>query len=365
MNLVEAALKTEEQTQIWRVNRRGFLALAGTGLLTVGGLAFYTPEKPAVPNKTDKVIYPGWIEGKIKSPFIRLNEGHFHWMREAIHVHPLLFDSTCDFFAYLGENLEAGRRLELGDMLSRSIGITAQRLKEVDSSKFDPKANPNLELVHAGLFPFAAALNTWFSADDLRKFGVPLKDSPHPVAEYFWGRNGLGARVLPGLFGVDDGFPGGEITEYSEPSQTGQDRTVHFAQHLLITFAYLYSKHYDLGEHQSIPSILRVPIAIAGGNSPSKEARIFSNWVGRFYEFSVLLRPESWPVPGIRKLSEIPDGPFDEMVEADYKGNRLGALTAVALWNRVLSGESIGPVLQELNDERFHHFETEPHLNSL
>lgn len=369
MSLAEAAPKTREQTQVRRVDRRGFLALAGSSLLAAGGLAAYTPEKPPVSQKLEKPtiseIFPGWIEKKIKSPFIRLDKGHFHWLKEAVFNNPLLLDSTRDFFSYLNENLQAGHRLGLGEMLSQAIALSRKRLNTIKSSNFDVRVNPDLEAVYAGAITFAASLNPWFSAGDLRKFGVPLRDSPYPVPEYFWGQDGLGARVLPGLFGVENGFPEGEVTEYSEPSQTGQDRTVHFAQHLLITFTYLYSRHHNLGEHQSIPSILRIPIAFRGENSPIKEAQIFSYWAGRLYEFSALGRSESWPIPGIRNQGQIPDGPFDLMVEADYKGNRLGALAAVALWVRILNGQSIDPVLQELNDPRFSRFETEPRLDSL
>ncbi len=306
-------------------------------------------------------VFPGWIEKPLESPFIQPNKGHFYWMREAIFSNSILFDLTAENFAYFNQALKEEKRLKLGDTLKHSINRAAQRLSELDPSTIDPRTNFSLEAVHAGLFSFTAVFTPWFSPDELRKLGVPI-DNYKSVANYYWDRDGVATSVFPKLFGVDRPDLDEQLIKNGHaPRFGGQDRATHFANHLFIAFMYQYLKENQVPDYQTMPNILRWGARIAGRGSTPNEAKAFSEIIGRIYELTYLKHPESWPLP-FKSRESIEDGPHDIMAEADYKGNRLGAETAIRLWRRAFKNESLEPIFEELNDDKFSLLETEPKL---
>lgn len=336
--------------------RREFGLLAGaSGLGFVGGVNFLrTTERVPLLKEEDKTIFPGWIEANTSQKFIQQDKGHFYFLREAILNNPLLMELTQDYFQYFNSNLSQGKRLDLGEALSQAIESSHKKLTVMEKQKISSKSDLVLESVHAGLFVFAVGfVGQWWEASDLNKFGVSLEGYKN-AADYLNGTNGLLTNVYPNLF-VKEGF---------KRENDGPDRAVHFAQHLLITFEYLYSKGFKLGLDESLPNLLKFLVFASSDKSLDDQARSFSKWVGIAWEYSTLSDLNNWPV--ISKKNDITEGPFDPMVEADYKANQLGAEAAVMLFNilkKEASIEQIISVVKGLNDKRFYGFETEPAIN--
>lgn len=318
------------------------------------------PEKGAVNKGEEGVFSPGWIESRIEAPFIGL-DGHFSFLKEAVLSNPQIRETTQRFFWYLRTNLYQQRRIALGDALSSAIDIGHQIFGFRRLPDIDPRTNLSIESVHAGVYLLAAGFFPHFTPQELGMLGVKLpKDQT--VHDFFWGDKGLGTVTFPKLFGVE----GKEDLDRKianlgyAPRYSGQDRATHFASHLLISFIHLYSRHFDLPWHKGI---LQSLVSFFGGGRAENEARLLSEIIGRVYEVSNLSDFKNLPLPG-RDNQDINQGPFEDMVEADYKGNRFGANAAIAIWQRLLQGESIKPVLEELSDEKFSRFETSPTVNS-
>lgn len=329
----------------------GVLAAGATG--TAVGLI--TPGRRAV-RKEGFELYPGWIEANTEARFIDpKNGGHFPFLRGAITNNPRLSELTRGYYAYLSGNLAGEQRINLGDALNFAIISADKRLKDIDPAKIKPRTNPLLESLHAGLFVFAAGFMPWFNTADLKKIGVDLRG--YRNSESFF--SAFETNIYPRLFTRED------LKEDPTKFESGPDRTVHLAQHLLLAFEYLYSKHFNLGIEKSVPFGLQIyTFLMSLGNSTVAEAKAFSQGAGLGWEYYSLRNISNWPIFG-RKIDDIREGPFDKMVEADYKANRLGALTGVDLFNLGITGEpfeKITSFTKGLNNPRFLRFETKPEL---
>lgn len=361
----------------WRLletpmTRKQFLVLGGLATLALlGGLQWGTSIDDGVQAEeiSNFTIYPGWLENNTRAPFIDSNlenKGHFNWMRETIFTSPLLMDLTTDYFKYLNQALEKKQRLRLGDMVGHAYSSARNKIKEKYGESTDPRTSLNLEAMHVGLFAFTAAATAWFNEGDIKAFGVDLKGKK--VVEYYWDENGLGRVVFPTLF-VNYEHDISEKLSNKEglPDRVnGQDRTLHFANHLLLIFNYLYSDYFNLKTHKRMPTLLKTVVNWCGGNSVYDRGRVLSWLAGRAYELKALLDPESWPFPFVRGREDIPDGPFDFRVENDFEGNELGAETAIALIKALTGTENdtqINKILEELNNPKFLDGGTEPKLS--
>jgi len=345
--------------------RTAALALLATGVLgepAVNAL-LYTPGKQPVPKESgDFTLYPGWMETNITSPLIQADQGHFAWLREAVFANPLVQGLTKVFFNYLEGQRDNNRRLTMGEALSHTIGQAAQSLDQIARDKISPQTNMSLETVHLGVTVLAAGFITWFNPAQLKTLGISLTGF-RSVSDYFWNRKkGLGTIVFPRLFGLDESQLGSmpNIGDEEEPRFTGEDRSLHFSQHLLLGIEYFYSRFFHLGEHDSIPFVLKLLMSF--GQTEADRARILSDKTGYFYELSSLRNRKNWPIPFVRWSNVIGEGIFDSMVKADYKGNRLGVETAIELWHRTASGLSIAPVMDELTNPKFTNIRTSPAL---
>lgn len=364
-----------------RISRKEGLIGAGLlGLTAVFGRdwALHTPER----NRTEDLlqqsfdIFPGWLEkgtGKFIDPD-PANKGHAHWFSETLFATPSLVEISARFIKYLEKCRAVQRRLAPGEVLDRVYEMT----EDLEHSELliSKKTTSPLERMHAALYGLVAGHNPWFKEEEIQKLGVNLQGKS--ASTYYWQEDGVGTVVSPFLFGVpDNGRDKALLATGYSPRYRGQDRFVHFAHHLLLTFIYLYSRHFNLQEHLLIPRFLKAAISLKGG-SLENQARTFSDLIGKLYEISNILpfmaisgEPrvnfdnfQNWPVPFVRGIDDIEEGMFDTMVEADYKANRLGAETAIVLFRRLLRQQSLTPVIDELNDGKFAHLETEPILDS-
>lgn len=335
----------------------------------------YTPEKPKSnsPESSSFSLFPGSIEKKIDGPFMnaspgqkngRENGGHGPWMLEAVTKNPLLLSLTKDFVQYAYDELSRGRRLKLGTALAYSIGGARAALTKLDKSQISPRTNLDIEVIHHGIFPVAILATPWFNKQDLELFGFPknVLEENRFLKNIYWDEQRIGRDGFPRLFGNGITDPPGKA-----PHNSGEDRMMHFVNHLLITFVYRYSSHYGLHEHTTIPLGLRALILkgrlLGNFRSHEDEALFFSEKVGGAYELSNLKDTKNWPI--INPVEQISEGPFDPMAESDYKANRLGEITAIALFLRAFNYRSLDPVFEELNDPKFADFRTLPHLQSL
>lgn len=343
-----------------RLDRRDFLK-TGMEVMGIGALvsilgvdlAFKTSDRWPILREAGKEIYPGWIEAGITSPFIQRDKGHFYWLKEAVFTNPALTDLTRDYYNYLLINQKEKKRLNLGDALSYGVGSAYRKLKDIDKSKVSTKTSTKFEALHAGIVVFAVGFMTWFKKSDLIRLGVPL-DGYKDLFDFYQGKNGIARNVYPQLFvkrGQKEQALGKELN-------TGQDRAVHFAQHLLLVFEYLYSKRFNLNEHEQMPFLLEKILWLF--SKSEDKARALSYIVGKSYEYAALLSPDNWLYPG-RDQEDIVEGPFDPMVDEDYKANKLGSETGIAL----IDANSVDKVIQifhELNSDSYHDFNTEPVL---
>lgn len=235
---------------IWnlKMTRGSFIGLSV--IAAVGPYALETPHKKTVQKEIDKDFYPGWIEADIQSPFIQKEKGHFYWLREAVLVNPALTTLTKDYFSYLEKNRKAGTRLSLGTAVAFSMDNAQKLLGDAAKSRIDPRTNVSLESIHLGAIAFAAGFMPWFDESDLARIGVKI-DSDKSAVDYFESKDGLQTVTYPKLFAT------GEERLNTDNPEGGQDRAAHFAQHLLLTFEYLYSGKYHLAEHDTMPNFLR------------------------------------------------------------------------------------------------------------
>ncbi|MDP3988092.1 MAG: hypothetical protein Q8P80_03015 [Candidatus Levybacteria bacterium] len=330
-----------------KADRRGFLKGAGKAGLTIAGSAlipavglgsiFYIPEKSPIALEEGKEIFPGWIEKGISKPFIQKEKGHFPWLSEAVFNNPILYEGTRDFMSFLNENKKQGKRLSLTEALLYPIEKMNQRFSNFDKSKISNKINPEDESLRVAIFVFAAGFMPWFSEAELENFGVNLagyKDKD----DYFVGQKGVERNVFPKLF---KDLQSGRVIN-------GQDRAVHFAQHLLIVFEYLYSNYAGLKEHELMPPLLKVSIDLTSDGTLPGKAMALSGLLGLGWEYLSLLDAKNLP---IFASAEIEEGPFDAQVSADYKANRLGARTAIAFFGAGTNEESRKVLFAELNKE--------------
>lgn len=344
------------------IGRRELLGNAvkgGVVLLTAGAtgtaVGLFTPER-----RTGKEegfdLYHGCFEDRTGAKFIDPNNrGHFPFLREAILNNPRLSDLTKDYYTYLEDNLRRKQRISLGDAFNFAVTSADKKLKDIDPAKIKPGTNPLLESLHAGLFAFAAGFMPWFSTADLKQIGVNLKSYEHSSTFF----QALGEYVYPRLFTRED------IKEDPTDLESGQDRSIHFAQHQLLTFEYLYSKRFELGLEKSVPLVLQSYVFLMSlGSSTAMEAKAFSQGIGLGWEYFGLRNIENWPIFG-RKIEDIREGPFEAMVGADYKGNELGASEGINLFYLAIAGEPLEAItssIEKLNDPKFHRFETNPEL---
>lgn len=354
------------------MTRKQFLALGSLGVLVLlGGLRWGTSiddDGVQVDELSNFTIHPGWLEKDTRAPFIDSNlenKGHFKWMRETIFTSPLLMDLTMDYFKYLDQALEKKQRLRLGDMIEYAYSSACNKIEEKYGKDIVSRTSLNLEAMRTGLFAFTATVTPWFSEDDMKAFGVDLKGKK--VVDYYWDGNGLGRVVFPSLF-VNHEHDISEKLSNKEglPDRVnGQDRTLHFANHLLLIFNYLYSNYFNLKTHKRMPTLLKLIVNWCGSDSAYDRGRVLSWLAGRAYELKALLDLESWPLPFIRGREDISDGPFDFRVGNDLEGNELGAETAIAFIKTLISkedGSQVNKILEELNNQKFQDGGTEPKL---
>lgn len=334
-------------------------APGGVGVAVVKTLLF-TPDRPEIKEDENYDFNPGWIEARTKAKFIDPdNDGHLPFLREAVINNPVLKDLTKEYFGYFNENLEKKQRIGLGDALYKAVEMTHEKLKNTDPSKINPKTNLILESMHAGLFVFAAGFMPWFSTDNLKEIGVNM-GAYNTSFDYF---SALWKDVYPKLFAKK------EIEKDPTNLETGQDRAVHFAQHLLLTYEFLYSRRFNLNIETSVPFLLKgYDFVMSEGNYLTedyrlrKEAPIFSQGLGLGWEYSNLFDGKNWPFFG-PTIDEIREGPWDLSVDADYKGNGAGASAGADLFHRSVTGESLDiiiSVMKRFNDKRYYYFEAKP-----
>lgn len=343
------------------VSRRVFLLTGIAGLTagtTAAGLSYPENQPPLESNGYG--IFPGWIENNVGEKFIQAQDGHFRWFREAVFQNPVVLETTKKFISHLMDNWQSRKRVELGTSLAFALTLAEKEIRESRLS-FNSNSNYQLEALHVATLVFAAGFTGgWFTKEELRKLGFTIDDKTG-LGEYFWDKErGVGTVVFPKLFGIDREEPVAEDGKTKKVHFGGQDRTIHFAHHLLTSFVYMYSKYYGLSLHKSMPGIIRAITSAVKNDSTQSDTIVLSEVLGRVYEFMRIFHPDNLPFG--KNGDEITDGAFDNMVEADYKGNRFGTEVAIEIFRRCIDGELIDPVLEELNDERFSRFEEEPRL---
>ncbi len=274
----------------------------------------------------------------------------------------MLLALTRDFFKYLLECAQKGERLKLGDAFAYNILRARDKIQAHDSSHIDPNTNLHLEIMRTALFPLAAGFaGQWWEVKDLEKFGISLDEYGYKdIDDFHWGPRGIGTVAYPKLFGIDREEPKESST--AKIKNGGQDRAIHVAHHALVVFERLYSQYYGLSTHESMPNILKLHLGWVANGYPYQEAIALSEITGRGYEVSGLKDIRNWPING-RTAEIIPEGIFDSMVDADLKGNRLGAEIAIALFERVRKRQSVDDIIAQLNDPRYADFATPPTLN--
>lgn len=334
------------------ITRRHFMV--GAGALGATGVVFSNPlvsiftQDESTRKELSETISPGWIEAKIQPPFVQVDKGHFHFLREAVLTNPMLHELTTDFFSYLRQNKEMGNKLGLGDTLGYVLLKTQERFKFLDKNQISAKSELGIEILHAASFVFAAGFMPWFSEKDLRSFGVTLKEG-QKVGDYFMdNKDGVVMNVMPGLFLKKELSEGGQ----------GRDRVIHFAQHFFLGSEYLYA---GLTGSSFINPQLKLLVIKNGSDNLVKNAREFSEWMGVGWEYSNLTDLRNWP-----PNANIAEGPFDPMVNADYKANELGVNTAIGLFRCSYNGESIDMIIEKskrLNNKMYEKFEAKPTVN--
>ena len=331
-----------------RLTRGEFLKILGAavvlGAVGAGLKLSFDKDRQAIQKEEGKDVFPGWIEADLKSPFIQEDKGHFKFLREAVFSNPIIKEATREYFGYLNENLKAGKRIGLGDALKKAIELAQDKLSSKDPSKISDKVKLNLESLHAGLFVFAAGFMTFFETEDLEELDV-LPKGVKSAEEYFSGKNGIQTKVYPRI--IKDG------KNHEEMFANGQDRAVHFAQHLFITFEYLYSELFKLGINEKMPSYLKFLVKALGGGDVKKRAKVFSWLTGVLYEVSSLSESKNRPVLtflGV-KTEGIKEGIFEPTVNYDLEANKFAAKTAIEIMTQVLNNGQIGDIFEELNSQ--------------
>lgn len=333
--------------------------LGALGLYAAGKMLSDTPDKSAYPEtESDYVISPGWIEKDINVPFIDSKNGHLEWLKAA-SSNGIIRNLTAQSFQYFFANTESGHRLGLGDIYKNSIDNAIKVFSGLDKPSVDPRSNLYLEAVHAASIAVAIPLMPLLERKDLLKFG--LSEIQMASFKRYWQHDGLGALVLPPLFkieGLDHDLE--FIKKGYKPRAEGYDRSIHFANHFLITFEYLYSFFNGLKEHESIPRGLKWGLDLKGlvKYRPSEMARAFSYAVGRVYKIKELENPVNWPL-----FNEPPGGHFNKTVDATYAANDFGTDAAIKIFRRTYNGRTINDLLQLLNDPKYSAFSTPPVLS--
>lgn len=146
--------------------------VVGSTPLIAYGLSI--PEKGAVERGEEGFLSPGWIESKVKAPFIQGFEGHFPFLKEAVLSNPKIREATQRFFWYLRTNLYQQRRIALGDALSYAINTGHQIFGFRRHPDIDPRTNLSIESVHAGVYLLAAGFFPHFTSQELEILGVKL-----------------------------------------------------------------------------------------------------------------------------------------------------------------------------------------------
>src|SRR3989344_464986 len=343
------------------ITRRNLLkaGIGAVGLYTAGAILSGVPDKSAYPEtKSDFVVSQGWIEKDISVPFINSENGHLDWIKAA-SSNRVIRDLTAQSFKYLFASSERGHRLGLGDIYENCINNANQVLRNLDNSAVDPRLNLSLEAVHASSIAVAIPLLPLLERRDLLKFG--LSESQMISFKRYWQYDGLGSLVLPSLFkieGLDHDLE--FIKKGYKPRAEGYDRSIHFANHFLITFEYLYSFFNGLKEHESIPRGLKWGLSLKSlvEHRPHEIARAFSYALGRGYKIKELGDSWNWSL-----LNEPPGGPFNKAVNATYAANDFGTDAAIKIFRRTYTGRQIDDLLHLLNDPKYSVFGTSPVLS--
>ena len=349
--------------------RRAYLAvgIVGTGLAVGGSAALHSPDKPLSSDQEPEFfIEPGWIERNIRSKFVQFEKGHFYWLREGVLNNPIVREATADLFQHLIRHKEQEKRLSLGEILEYAITHAHERLRHENQKSTSPVVRDNLilEATHVAMFAVAGVFATsWWSQQDLEKLGVSI-DGYIDVNSFFWHTSGLGTIVYPRFFGVENEAADKHLTDYNRsPKYGGADRAVHVAQHMFLTFSYLYARHFRLPDHETIPNIMKLWVMLAGRMQAEKEAQALSDMIGWTYEtVSTVDGIKQW----LRDTSEpITEGRLDDMSPTDLQANAFGAHIGIALWKSARDeGFILERLLGELKDERFLYRETEPRLEA-
>ena len=299
------------------------------------------------------IIEPGWLERNIREPFIQSDRGHFRFLREGILNNAIVASTTSDFFQYLLENKERGNRLTLGEMLESAFSISTEKLRSIDKKDISPSLRDNLpiEAAHIAMYALAGGLGTsWWSERDLNKLGVSIKGY-EDVNSFYWHTTGLGTIVFPEIYGVDNFKVDRHLTDHNRsPIYGGADRAVHVGQHMFIVFSYLYAKHFNLPDQETMPAALKLWMKKHGNGKGVDEVRSLPRIIGRAYEASTTRK-------GITKWFEdrnerITEGFLDEMVHLDLEANELGAKIGIDIWERVINEMTIKDLITELSDPR-------------
>lgn len=242
----------------FKMSRRQFLwagiALAYLAAATSIPVILNTSQKDSWDNPWKKgfVIYPGWIEDNVTAPLIQAQKGHFYWVRQAVFTNQIVKELTEISFKYLIENRDRHNRLAPGGVLSHTIATAGQKLDQIDAHQIHPDTNKDLEAIHLGSVVLAATFNPWYQPAEMEALGASISGFTS-VTDYIWNpKKGL-TITLPRLFGLEEDKINKHLIKPDEEQRlTGEDRSIHFAQHFLLAFEYL-SSTFNLPDHKNIP----------------------------------------------------------------------------------------------------------------
>ncbi len=327
-----------------RISRRQFIAstlafslplafeldLVGLNMLAKDAKALGSWISEIPPAKKEDVRprpFPGWLETqKIhqnRPAFLNTTTGHEEWLRHFFNTDPLIRAVTKKAFEELFSPKNNVQNEKMGDVLKRYIGYAQEQATGQDS-------------VHLAIIALAIVHSPYFSIKDIRNLGIEVDHGDIPdYTSIFWVTKTQ--NKLPHMFPAP-------LSDCRSPRDVlarclGLDRAVHTAQHLFVTYEYLYALAHNLQEKDRIPRGIK--LVLRAGRTNEEKAEALSFWAGRFWELKES-RQEIFgnsPLPtdpkefasGVDEYGIIPTGFFDKMVVNDLRANELGSRAGILL----------------------------------
>lgn len=333
------------------------LDLVGLNMLAKGARGFksWISEIPPAEAETPRPRpIPGWLETQEihqnRPAFLNTTTGHQEWLRHFFNTDPLIRAVTKKAFEELFSPENKVRNEKMGDVLKRHIGYAQEQTTGQDAA-------------HLAVITLAIVHSPYFSIKDIRNLGIEVDHGDIPEnTSIFWVTKAQ--NKLPHMFPAP-------LSDCRSPRDAlarclGLDRAVHTAQHLFLTYEYLYALNNNLSEKDRIPRGIK--LALEAGQTNEEKAKALSYWAGRFWEFKESGQEISWwlnkflkgnpPLPtdpkefasGVDEYGIIPTGFFDKMVVNDLLANKFGSQVGVLLAKKNPTINDINQTVNVLND---------------